>query len=210
MDSTPPNIFHLTETPFFESLRQGLQAEDIHIRLRDFIVRVQEVSNPTNGDPSFILDMLVLTEIELQVLRNSERMAKANAAIALAVEKAHGFLCHKMEQVRHAMPPFQSIPAEDSISDVSLEWKGDKTQFVMLCHALQVSKFFGKASRASILKVLGKALNVKVDQAYANNRINALPSLGLKSVTSVLDHMKTCVQQRILGEDVPVTDLASL
>ena len=40
------NILALTETEFFKKLRKGLHDENLHVDLRDFIVRVHEVTHP--------------------------------------------------------------------------------------------------------------------------------------------------------------------
>lgn len=37
------DIFALTETEFFKKLRKGLHDENLHVDLRDFIVRVQKL-----------------------------------------------------------------------------------------------------------------------------------------------------------------------
>lgn len=42
------NILALTETEFFRKLRKGLPTEDLHVELRDFIIRVHEVTHPAS------------------------------------------------------------------------------------------------------------------------------------------------------------------
>lgn len=195
-DITPPDLFHLTETEFFKNLRQGLLTEELNLQLRDFMVRVHQVSAPGATDPYLLLDMLMITQMELDTIGSSAHRLSVNQALADTVAKAHSYLLHKIEQVRTTHKGIIITPPEESISDISLKWRKDKTSFVELVHSLELGQYFGDASRATILKGLAKACNVSIDEAYANNRINLFASRGKKSVTSTLDHMRNCVRRR--------------
>lgn len=203
-----PDLFHLTETEFFKNLRQGLLSEDLRIHLRDFIVRVHKISAPGATDPYLLLDMLMITQLELGTIEGVEDRMKVNKVIADTVAHAHSFLMHKIEQVRKAQPDFTITPQIDSINEVSLKWDKDKTSFIELVHSLEVAKYFGTASRATILKTLSKAFNVNVDEAYANNRISQFASRGKKSVTSTLDHMRKCVR-KLYNEDIDEEEISA-
>jgi len=193
-----PDLFHLTETEFFKNLRQGLLTEDLSLHLRDFMIRVHEVSTPKSSNRSFILDVLVITDIEFRRLKSQDYMYSANQALVGMVEMAHEYLCHKIEQIRNELPTIQLVEKENMVEDVNLNWRGNKSEFIQICHALKVAKLFGETSQAKIIRVLAKACNVDIDAQYARNCISGLQSRaqGSKGVLGKL----VCAVKNILPD----------
>ena len=171
-----PDLFHLTETELFKNLRQGLLTEDLSLHLRDFIIRVHEVANPNMANKAFVMDALIITDIEFRYIKTQEHMARANKALVEMVEKAHEYLLHKIEQLRSNCPTIQPVVSANPIDDVNLSWKGNKSEFVQICHALKVARLFGEESQAKIIRVLAKACNVNIDDQYARNCISSFQS----------------------------------
>lgn len=195
---TTPDLFHLTETEFFKNLRQGLLSEDLSLHLRDFMIRVHEVATPHSTNRAFVLDVLVITDIEFRRLKSQESMFTANKALVSMVEMAHEYLCHKIEQVRKDLPSIQPVAKEEIVEDVNLNWRGNKSEFIQICHALKVAKLFGETSQAKIIRVLAKACNVDIDAQYARNCISGLQSRaqGSKGVLGKL----VCAVKNILPD----------
>lgn len=193
-----PDLFHLTETEFFKNLRQGLLTEDLSLHLRDFMIRVHEVATPNSSNRSFILDVLVITDIEFRRLRSQDYLYSANHALVGMIEMAHEYLCHKIEQVRKDFPSIQTISKDEIVEDICLNWKGNKSEFIQICHALKVAKLFGETSQAKIIRVLAKACNVDIDAQYARNCISGLQSRaqGSKGVLGKL----VCAVKNILPD----------
>lgn len=193
MDTTPPNLFHLTDTPFFENLRQGLLSEDLHIQLRDFIVRVHNVASGIAKGNAFSLDTMLIAEIELKKLKSIHQLHEANKALAASVEAAHDYLREKIEEVRSELPNLKLIRKEKAIDELILKWEGNKSEFVEICQALKLANLFGTTPQAKIIRVLGKACGVDVDAQYARNRIFNFQCRSPKS-PSVIKKMLSAVQ----------------
>lgn len=79
------NILALTETEFFRKLRKGLPPEDLHVDLRDFILRVHEVTHPASPHRFYALEALVVADIELSQFKTSDALTIANEALSAAI-----------------------------------------------------------------------------------------------------------------------------
>lgn len=165
------NILALTETEFFRKLRKGLPTEDLHVELRDFIIRVHEVTHPASHHRFYALEVLVIADIELSQFKTSDALTIANEALSAAINRAHDYVLMKLHEHRNLLG---FMPKENGTEiEGTLNWSMDKTKFSMLCIALKVGRCFGNSYLDKIVKMLGKAFNVKVSTQYVRNRIQS-------------------------------------
>lgn len=161
------NILALAETEFFRKLRKGLPAEDLHVELRDFIIRVHEVTHPASHHRFYALEVLVIADIELSQFKTSDALTIANEALSAAINRAHDYVLMKLHEHRNLLG---FMPKENGTEiEGTLNWSMDKTKFSMLCIALKVGRCFGNSYLDKIVKMLGKAFNVKVSTQYVRN-----------------------------------------
>lgn len=193
------SILALTETEFFRKLREGLPPEDLHVELRNFIIRVHEVTHPASPHRFYALEALVIADIELNKLRNSDALALANESLAGAISRAHDYVLVKLHEHRNLL----GFVANEGGTDIegTLNWSFDKTKFSMLCIALKVGKCFGNCSLDKIVKRLGKAFNVNVSTQYVRNRIQSFMQRSQDySPTDFIEYLLYGLKNFMLGE----------
>lgn len=190
------DIFALTETEFFRKLRQGLLDENLHVDAKEFLLCVHEVSSPSTPDQSFVLDALIIAEIELQKIMEMQIPEESNQALTAMVKAARKYILHKIEAHKSGINGFVASSESNPLSSLSLNWKGDKTEFMELCYALKIGKCFGEhTSTADIVRTLAKVFNVEVTPDYAKKRFYESKYRGArKSYTAFLDKLKNCVR----------------
>ena len=193
------NVLALTETEFFKKLRKGLHDEDLHVDLRDFIIRVHEVTHPASPHRFYALEALVIADIELSQFKTSDALTIANEALSAAINRAHDYVLMKLHEHRNLLG---FIPKENGTEiEGTLNWSMDKTKFSMLCIALKVGRCFGDSSLDKIVKMLGKAFNVKVSTQYVRNRIQSfMPRNQDYSPTDFIEYLLHGLKDFLLGE----------
>lgn len=193
------NILALTETEFFKKLRHGLHDETLHVALRDFILRVHEVTHPSSPHRFYALEALLIADIELSQFKSSESLALANESLSAAIVRAHEYVLMKLHEHRNILG-FK--PRENGTEiDGTLNWSFDKTKFSMLCIALKVGKCFGNCSLDKIVKRLGKAFNVKISAQYVRNRVQSFSQRNQDySPTDFIEYLLNGLRNFMLGE----------
>lgn len=193
------NLLALTETEFFQKLRQGLHTEDLHVDLRDFIIRVHEVTHHTSPHRFYALEALVIADIELSEIKNSNTLALANESLTSAINRAHDYVLMKLHEHRNLLG---FTPNEKGTEiDGTLRWSFDKTKFSMLCIALKVGKCFGNCSLEKIVDKLGKAFNVKVSAQYVRNRVQSFTQRNQDySPTDFIEYLLDGLKEFMFGE----------
>lgn len=193
------NILALTETEFFKKLRKGLHDEDLHVELRDFIVRVHEVTHPSSPHRFYALEALIIADIELSQFKNCETLTIANETLVAAVNRAHDYVLMKLHEHRNILG---FIPKENGTEiDGTLHWSMNKTQFSMLCVALKVGKCFGNSSLEKIVKQLGRAFNIKVSAQYVRNRLQSFMQRNQEySPTDFIEYLLYGLKRFLNGE----------
>lgn len=193
------SILALTETEFFVKLRKGLHDEDLHMDLRDFIVRVHEVTHPASPHRFYALEALVIADIELSQFKTSDTLTAANEELSAAINRAHEYILMKLHEHRNLLG---FMPKENGTEiEGTLNWSMDKTKFSMLCIALKVGKCFGNSSLDKIVKRLGKAFNVKVSTQYVRNRIQSFMQRNQDySPTDFIEYLLNGLRNFMLGE----------
>lgn len=193
------NVLALTETEFFKKLRKGLHDEDLHVDLRDFIIRVHEVTHPASPHRFYALEALVIADIELSQFKTSDALTIANEALSAAINRAHDYVLMKLHEHRNLLG---FMPKENGTEiEGTLNWSMDKTKFSMLCIALKVGRCFGDSSLDKIVKMLGKAFNVKVSTQYVRNRIQSFMQRNQDySPTDFIEYLLHGLKSYMLGE----------
>ena len=193
------NILALTETEFFKKLRKGLHDEDLHVELRDFIIRVHEFTHPASPHRFYALEALVIADIELSQFKSSDALTIATEALSAAINRAHDYVLMKLHEHRNLLG---FMPKENGTEiEGTLNWSMDKTKFSMLCVALKVGKCFGDSSLDKIVKMLGKAFNVKVTTQYVRNRIQSFMQRNQDySPTDFIEYLLYGLKNFLLGE----------
>lgn len=193
------NVLALTETEFFKKLRKGLHDEDLHVDLRDFIIRVHEVTHPASPHRFYALEALIIADIELSQFKTSDALTIANQALSAAINRAHDYVLMKLHEHRNLLG---FMPKENGTEiEGTLNWSMDKTKFSMLCIALKVGKCFGDSSLDKIVKMLGKAFNVKVTTQYVRNRIQSFMQRSQNySPTDFIEYLLYGLKDFLFGE----------
>lgn len=187
-------IFTLTDMDFFHKLRDGLHEEIQSVAVREFMLCVHDISASDSPHREYAIDALFMAHLEFQTLKDQGLVPKANKMLVHIVEKAHRYVLHKLEACKEN-PQITFVPAkdDDAIIGASLHWEWGKTALAELCNALRVGRCFGKASLASIVKVVEKAFGEKLDINYVRNRISNLKTRGKKSSTDCIDRLLSCL-----------------
>lgn len=185
------DIFALTETELFKKLRQGLLNEDLHVDAKEFMLCVHEVTNPESPTRAFALDALIIADIELQKIKEAKLFDEANRALAQTVEAAHKYVLFKIEAHKNNLIQFKPVKKADSVSSVTLGWRGDKTEFMELCYDLKIGEMVGdETSQADVIRVLAGVFGVDVTPDYCKKRFYELKVRSeRKSKVALLDKM---------------------
>lgn len=198
------DIFALTETPLFRKLRDGLYSETDNVDVQEFLLTVHEVTNDSTSERTFVLDALIIADIEFTQIKNSDQLLAANRALASLVEKAHRFVLHKIEEYKSNLGNFKSTPSAESLSTVNLTWVRNKSEFSALCYALKVGECFGQnISQADIVRTLSKAFNVEVTPDYAKKRIyeSKMSTLKRKTGVAFLERLVAALRNLLCGDE---------
>lgn len=166
------DIFVLTDTPFFEKLRQQLKDEDLHVEGREFLLMVHEITKPSSAVKTFALDALIIADIEFRHIKSTQELHAANRALADMVDKAHRYVLHKIEECKASGVTFVEVPDESKIESISVDWNRTKSEFSLLCYVLKLAQSFApKTTQAAIVKSLSSAFNADVSPEYAKKII---------------------------------------
>lgn len=166
------DIFVLTETPLISKFRKGLLKEDCHVDVRDFILTVHEVTKSSANEREYVLEALVIADIEFRHLKSVHDLNKANHVLAGMVEQAHNYVLHKIDEHKNNLGTFVPAKEEEIIDMVDLTWIRSKSELAALSYALRVGQCFSpKDSQKDIVEALAKAFNVDMTMEYAKKRI---------------------------------------
>lgn len=166
------DIFVLTETPLISKFRKGLLKEDCHVDVRDFILTVHEVTKSSANEREYVLEALVIADIEFRHLKSVHDLNKANRVLAGMVEQAHNYVLHKIDEHKNNLGTFVAAKEEEIIDMVDLTWIRSKSELAALSYALRVGQCFSpKDSQKDIVEALAKAFNVDMTMEYAKKRI---------------------------------------
>lgn len=198
------DIFALTKTPLFSKLREGLYNETKDVDVQEFLLTVHEVTNDSTSEKTFVLDALIIADIEFKQMKTTDRQIAANRALASLVEKAHSFVLHKIEECRANLGNVKTVPTAESLSAVNLTWVRNKSEFSALCYALKVGECFGKnISQADIVRTLSKAFNVEVTPDYAKKRMyeSKMSTLKRKTGVAFLERLVAALRNLLCGDE---------
>lgn len=166
------DIFVLTETPLISKFRKGILKEDCHVDVRDFILTVHEVTKSSANEREYVLEALVIADIEFRHLKSVHDLNKANHVLAGMVEQAHNYVLHKINEHKNNLGTFVAAKEEEIIDMVDLTWIRSKSELAALSYALRVGQCFSpKDSQKDIVEALAKAFNVDMTMEYAKKRI---------------------------------------
>lgn len=166
------DIFVLTETPLISKFRKGLLKEDCHVDVKDFILTVHEVTKSSANEREFVLEALIIADIELRHLKSVHDLNKANHALAGMVEQAHNYVLHKIDEHKNNLGTFVAAKDDEIIDMVDLTWIRTKSELAALSYALRVGQCFSpKDTQKDIVRALAKAFNVDMTMEYAKKRI---------------------------------------
>lgn len=198
------DIFVLTETPLISKFRKGLLKEDCHVDVKDFILTVHEVTKSSANEREFVLEALVIADIELRHLKSVHDLNKTNHALAGMVEQAHNYVLHKIEECKTNIGAFTPVQASHAVEGITLTWTRNKSEFSALCYALKVGECFGKnISQADIVRALSKTFNVEVSPDYAKKRIyeSKMSTLKRKTGVAFLERLAAALRNLLCGDE---------
>lgn len=201
------NIFVLTETDFIKKIREGLHSEDPSVDMKEFLLFVHEVTNPSSPEKAFVLDALVIADLELRSIKAHGGISSStNMALAIAIETAHSYILHKIEEYKASgLGSFIPAREEEKLASLTLNWAGDKTEFAELCYGLKLGNCFGEdVDITDIVGVLSKAFNLEITPQYARSRFYNSKMREDKSETAFLEKLIINVRKHMgSGYNVP-------
>lgn len=207
------NILALTETEFFKKLRQGLHDENLHLELRDFMIHIHEVTQPGTANRSFILDALVVADIEFRILLSQKEKEQVSAEVITIIKAAQDFLLHKLTECRKdnidlIMTPIDKDSTPKEVMEIKtrkqIVWKRGLSDFNQLCYGLTLGRSFASdVTVTDVADVLSHAFNIKYKRNYLYKTLSNLKERSKKSITSFFDWIIGKMNHEIDGAPEP-------
>ena len=193
-----PDLFHLTETEFFQKLTEG-KNENLHIAYRDFVLQVSEMCHNHNHK-GFVISALLYAEVEIAYLQTEKMRDAVNQELAAFVTKALHFvrktLAHYNDIKSHLVPEPMQMP------EIGLNWTANKTALIELGYAFKVAKCFGSnISAKEIVSKLAKLFNVDMTENYIYKKYNEMRVRGRNSRAYFMDTLSSSLNDFMSYQD---------
>ncbi len=198
------DIFTLTETEFFKKLRQGLLNENLHLELRDFMIHIHEVTLPGTVNRSFILDALVVADIEFRILLSQKEKEQVSAEVITIIKAAE---CRK-GNIDLVMTPIGKDATPKEVTEIktrkNIIWKRGLADFNQLCYGLTLGRSFAPdVTVTDVADVLSHAFNISYKRNYLYKTLSNLKERSKKSITSFFDWIIGKMNHEIEGAPEP-------
>ncbi len=165
------DVFSLTETEFFRLLTEG-NNENLHIAYKDFVLQVSEICHNTQ-DITYAISALLYAEVEIAHLQTEAMRKEVSQHLTSFISKALTFVRHTISHIKEI--PVKTVPIEDSIDDIALNWEANKSALIELGYAFKVANCFGSnVTVKEIINKLAKAFHVEIPENYIYKKYNEM------------------------------------
>lgn len=191
-------IFSLTETEFFRMLTEG-KNDNLHIAYKDFVLQVSEICR-TAQDKTFAISALLYAEVEIAHIQTDAMRNEVNNHLASFITKALTLVRRTISHIKEVS--IKSVPIEDSIDNITLNWEAKKSALVELGYAFKVANCFGvNVTVKEIIGKLAKAFNVTIPDNYIYKKYNELRVRSRNSRTYFIDSLTMSLNNFMARQD---------
>ena len=192
------DVFSLTETEFFRMLTEG-KNDNLHIAYKDFVLQVSEICR-TAQDKTFAISALLYAEVEIAHIQTDAMRNEVNNHLASFITKALTLVRRTISHIKEVS--IKSVPIEDSIDNITLNWEAKKSALVELGYAFKVANCFGvNVTVKEIIGKLAKAFNVTIPDNYIYKKYNELRVRSRNSRTYFIDSLTMSLNNFMARQD---------
>lgn len=191
-------IFSLTETEFFRMLTEG-KNDNLHIAYKDFVLQVSEICH-TAKDMTFAISALLYAEVEIAHIQTDTMRKEVNNHLASFITKALTLVRRTISHIKEVH--IKSVPLEDSIDNITLNWEAKKSALVELGYAFKVANCFGvNVTVKEIIGKLAKVFNVTIPDNYIYKKYNEMRVRSRNSRTYFIDSLTMSLNNFMARQD---------
>ncbi len=191
-------IFSLTETEFFRMLTEG-KNDNLHIAYKDFVLQVSEICR-TAQDKTFAISALLYAEVEIAHIQTDTMRKEVNNHLASFITKALTLVRRTISHIKEVH--IKSVPLEDSIDNITLNWEAKKSALVELGYAFKVANCFGvNVTVKEIIGKLAKVFNVTIPDNYIYKKYNEMRVRSRNSRTYFIDSLTMSLNNFMARQD---------
>lgn len=191
-------IFSLTETEFFRMLTEG-KNDNLHIAYKDFVLQVSEICR-TAQDKTFAISALLYAEVEIAHIQTDAMRNEVNNHLASFITKALTLVRRTISHIKEVS--IKSVPIEDSIDNITLNWEAKKSALVELGYAFKVANCFGvNVTVKEIIGKLAKVFNVTIPDNYIYKKYNEMRVRSRNSRTYFIDSLTMSLNNFMARQD---------
>ena len=192
------DVFSLTETEFFRLLTEG-NNENLHIAYKDFVLQVSEICHNTQ-DITYAISALLYAEVEIAHLQTEAMRKEVSQHLTSFISKALTFARHTISHIKEI--PVKTVPIEDSIDDIALNWEANKSALIELGYAFKVANCFGSnVTVKEIINKLAKAFHVEIPENYIYKKYNEMKVRSRNSRTYFIDSLTMSLNSFMAKQD---------
>lgn len=192
------DVFSLTETEFFRLLTEG-NNENLHIAYKDFVLQVSEICHNTQ-DITYAISALLYAEVEIAHLQTEAMRKEVSQHLTSFISKALTFVCRTISHIKEI--PVKTVPIEDSIDDIALNWEANKSALIELGYAFKVANCFGSnVTVKEIINKLAKAFHVDIPENYIYKKYNEMKVRSRNSRTYFIDSLTMSLNSFMAKQD---------
>jgi len=125
--------------------------DNLHIAYKDFVLQVSEIYH-TEQDMIFALSALLYVEEEIAHIQTNAMRNEVNQHMTSFINKALMLVRRTISHIKEVN--IKSVPLEDSIDNITLNWEAKKYALVELGYAFKVANCFGVNVTAK--EIIGK------------------------------------------------------
>ena len=192
------DVFSLTETEFFRLLTEG-NNENLHIAYKDFVLQVSEICHNTQ-DITYAISALLYAEVEIAHLQTEAMRKEVSQHLTSFISKALTFVRRTISHIKEI--PVKTVPIEDSIDDIALNWEANKSALIELGYAFKVANCFGSnVTVKEIINKLAKAFHVDIPENYIYKKYNEMKVRSRNSRTYLIDSLTMSLNSFMAKQD---------
>lgn len=192
------DVFSLTETEFFRMLTEG-KNDNLHIAYKDFVLQVSEICR-TAQDKTFAISALLYAEVEIAHIQTDAMRKEVNHHLASFITKALTLVRRTISHIKEVH--IKSVPLDDSIDNITLNWEAKKSALVELGYAFKVANCFGvNVTVKEIIGKLAKAFNVTIPDNYIYKKYNEMRVRSRNSRTYFIDSLTMSLNNFMARQD---------
>lgn len=192
------HLFSLSEAKFIKELMAG-QNDNLHISYQDFVLQVVELCTTAKGK-GYAISALLLAEVEISSIQTALLRDQVNYALVSFIDKALHFVRNTMANYKEI--DFTVTPPDDTLEDIDLNWKSNKTDLVEIGYAFKVGKCFGDEHGAvELVQKLARLFKVEMTDNYIYKKFSEMRTRARNSRTYFLDSLGNDLSDYMESQD---------